>query len=240
MKGQKILLIDDERTVRLTFRTALETDGFQVAEATSAEGAFASLRREPFDLAILDLRLGEESGMQILAEMRARGVRTPTLMITAHGSVRDAVHAMRLGAIDFLQKPIDPVTLRAAVVDILDRCKTGHEPVEEARPEEILREAKRLINLQDFEGAGRKVAEALEINAESPDAHNLQGILHEIAGDYAAARDCYWRALEIDPHHSAAQGNMRRYSELHSVGHSDEPIRYEQTPDDGSFHEGLS
>ena len=240
MKSQKILLIDDERTIRMTFRTALETDGFQVAEATSAEGAFASLRREDFDLAILDLRLGEQSGMQILADMRARGVQTPTLMITAHGSVRDAVHAMRLGAIDFLQKPIDPVALRAAVTDILDRSKTWQEHVEQAGPEEILREAKRRINLQDFAGAGRKVSEALQINAESPDAHNLQGILHEIAGDHASARDSYWRALQLDPHHSAAQGNMRRYSELHSVGHSDEPVRYEQPPGEASYHEGLA
>ena len=218
----------------------LEYEGYGVTWARDLRTANKENANAPFDLAILDLRLGEESGMQILAEMRARGVQIPTLMITAHGSVRDAVQAMRLGAIDFLQKPIDPVTLRAAVVEILDRCKTWQEQIEQAGPEEILREAKRLINLQDFAQAGRKVSEALEINADSPDAHNLQGILHEIAGDYAAARDCYWRALEIDPQHSAAQGNMRRYSELHSVGRSEEPIRYEPTPDDGSFHEGLA
>ncbi len=240
MKGQKILLIDDERSIRMTFRMALETEGFQVAEATSAEGAFASLRREPFDLAILDLRLGEQSGMQILAEMRARGVQTPTLILTAHGSVRDAVHAMRLGAIDFLQKPIDPAALRAAVLDILDRRQTRPERVEQDSLQDLLREAKRLINLQHFDLAGRKVSEALQIDEESPDAHNLQGILHEIAGDHAAARDSYWRALQLDPHHTAAHGNMRRFSELHSIGHSEEPIRYESNLDDGPYNEGLA
>ncbi len=240
MKGQKILLIDDERNIRMTVRTALETDGFQVAEATSAERALASLRREPFDLAILDLWLGEQSGMQILAEMRARGVQTPTLILTAHGRVRDAVHAIRLGAIDFLQKPVDPVTLRTTVSDILERREARTEHAEPDSLQDLVREAKRLINLQHFDLAGRKVTEALKIDEELPDAHNLQGILHEVAGDYAAARDAYWRALELDPHHAAARGNMRRFAELHSIGHSDEPLRYDPTLDDGPCHEGLA
>ena len=240
MNRAKIFIIDDERTIRVTFRLALETDGYAVEEAASLDEAMMGFQSGKYDLVILDLRIGEDNGLDILTAMRQQGIQTPTLMITAYGSIRNAVRAMKLGAIDFLEKPIEPAALRKIVAEIVGRHRVPSGAVELGSLEDFLREAKRLINLQDFEVAGRKVSEALQVNAESPDAHNLQGILHEIAGDYASARDAYWRTRQIDPHHSAAQGNMRRYAELHSVGHSDEPIRYEQTPDDASYHEGLA
>ncbi len=111
MNSGKIFLIDDERTIRLTFRLALETDGYEVQEAASADEAMMGFRAENYDLVVLDLRIGEDSGLDVLTEMRRRGVQTPTLMITAYGSIRNAVRAMQLGAIDFLEKPIEPVGL---------------------------------------------------------------------------------------------------------------------------------
>ncbi len=76
---------------------------------------------EKYDLVVLDLRFGEDSGLDVLAGMRQRGIQTPTLMITAYGSIRNAVRAMQLGAIDFLEKPIEPVALRKIVAEIVGR-----------------------------------------------------------------------------------------------------------------------
>ena len=115
MSNGKIFIIDDERTIRLTFRLALETDGYDVQEAASAEEAMRGFQTQKFDLVVLDLRLGEDSGLDVLAAMRQRGIQTPTMMITAYGSIRNAVRAMQLGAIDFLEKPIEPVALRQLV-----------------------------------------------------------------------------------------------------------------------------
>ena len=129
MNRGKIFIIDDERTIRLTFRLALETDGYDVQEAASADEAMMGFRSEQYDLVILDLRIGEDSGLDVLAAMRQAGVQTPTLMITAYGSIRNAVRAMQLGAIDFLEKPIEPVALRKLVADILNR----HQP----RPKDV-------------------------------------------------------------------------------------------------------
>ena len=70
------------------------------------------------------------------------------------------------------------------------------------------------------------VAEALRFYEKSPDAHNLQGILYEIAGDYDAAKKAYGRAIKLDARHPAAQQNMRRMFELFNFGRSEEPLHY--------------
>ena len=224
MNHAKIFVIDDERTIRLTFRLALETDGYAVQEAASMDEAMMGFKAERYDLVILDLRLGEASGLDILAAMRQSGIQTPTLMITAYGSIRNAVRAMQLGAIDFLEKPIEPATLRRIVAEIIGRHQVPPAPVEPGSLEDFLREAKRLINLQGFGMAGHMVEEALRIGDRSPEAHNLQGVLHEIAGDYDSAKKSYGRAIKLDANHPAAQQNMRRLYDLFHFGSSQEAL----------------
>lgn len=224
MNAGKIFIIDDERTIRLTFRLALETDGYEVREAASEAEAMTMFARERFDLAVLDLRLGEDSGLDVLAGMRRDGIQTPTLMITAYGSIRQAVRAMQLGAIDFLEKPIEPTALRAVVAEILERHRPRPAGVAAESFDDRVREAKRLVNLQSLDAANEQVAEALRLNDRSPEAHNLHGVLHEIAGDFEAARKAYGRAIRLDSNHEAAQQNMRRMYELFNFGSSAEPL----------------
>ena len=224
MNSGKIFLIDDERTIRLTFRLALETDGYDVQEAASADEAMMAFKAEKYDLVVLDLRLGEDSGLDVLAGMRQRGIQTPTLMITAYGSIRNAVRAMQLGAIDFLEKPIEPVALRKIVAEIVGRHRPRPADVVPGSFEDCLREAKRLINLQEFDPAAEKITEALRLDDKSPDAHNLRGVLHEICGDLDGAKKAYGRAIKLDARHEAAQQNMRRIFELFNFGRSEEPL----------------
>ncbi len=224
MNNGKIFLIDDERTIRLTFRLALETDGYDVQEAASADEAIMGFQAEKYDLVVLDLRIGEDNGLDVLAEMRRRGIRTPTLMITAYGSIRNAVRAMQLGAIDFLEKPIEPVALRKIVAEIVGRHGPRPSNVAPGSFEDCLREGKRLINLQDFDAAADKITEALHLDDKSPDAHNLTGVLHEICGDFDGAKKAYGRAIKLDSRHEAAQQNMRRIFDLFNFGRSEEPL----------------
>lgn len=230
MSNGKIFLVDDERTIRLTFRLALETDGYDVQEAATADEAMMGFKSETYDLVILDLRLGEDSGLDVLAEMRRQGVRTPTLMITAYGSIRNAVRAMQLGTIDFLEKPIEPVALRRIVAEVVGRHRSRPADVVPGSFADCLREGKRLINLQSFDAAAEKIAEALRLDDKSPEAHNLRGVLHEICGDYDGARKAYGRAIRIDSRHEAAQQNMRRLFELFNFGSSEEPVHLGDKP----------
>ena len=204
MKHPAILIADDDANVRLTFRVALETDGCVVALARNAHEALQMARERAFQLLILDLRLGGDNGLQLLGELRKVGVATPVLLITAYGTVEDAVAAMKLGAIDFLAKPLDPIRLRAAVGEILHR--SGSRVPDEAFPQPAkgscqnhLLEAKRALNARDFAAARKHLTRAVEVNPESADAHHLFGVLLEVNGNFEDARRYYRRAQELDP-----------------------------------------
>ena len=122
--NEKILIVDDEPNVRLSYRAALETEGYVIKEAHCGAKALDALASDAFDLAILDMRMPEMDGLELLAQMRNRGFTTPSVIITAFGDVPHAVRAMKLGAIDFLKKPITPDALRNIVSEVVSR----HEP----------------------------------------------------------------------------------------------------------------
>jgi len=226
--SKRILIVDDEPNVRLSYRVTLETEGLAVCEADCATKALAQFASHEFDLAILDMRMPEMDGLDLLAEMRERGLMTPTVIITAYGDIPHAVRAMQLGAIDFLQKPLTPEALRNLVAEIFARHVTpsGTEPKEPLRDDfpTQLSEAKRLLNLQAFEPAWKHLGRALELNAQSPDALNLAGVYFEMQEDYDRARKLYGKAIKFGPYYEPAQQNMRRIFELFHFGASHEPL----------------
>ncbi|MGE5754667.1 MAG: response regulator, partial [Planctomycetaceae bacterium] len=119
--SKRILIVDDEPNVRLVFRTALESEGHDLAEAANGRDALDWLRTSKADLILLDLQMPETGGMEVLRRLREAGDDTPVVIITAYGSVPDAVRAMKLGAIDFLAKPLTPHALRKVVAEVLER-----------------------------------------------------------------------------------------------------------------------
>src|SRR5262245_10685098 len=122
MKSNKhIMIIDDEPNVRLVFRTALESAGHFVSEAGDGLSALGQLRKTPVDVILLDLRMPVLDGIETLRRLRDAGDETAVVAITAHGSVSDAVAAMKLGVIDLLPKPVSPATLREVVATAVAR-----------------------------------------------------------------------------------------------------------------------
>src|SRR5947208_9840072 len=101
----KILIIDDETSIRSTLANILQDEGHQTALAESGEAAIAQFAREEFELVILDLWLPGIDGMAVLERLRAAGA-PPVIVISGHGNVDTAVRATRLGAYDFLEKPL--------------------------------------------------------------------------------------------------------------------------------------
>ncbi len=129
MKKKRILIVDDEPNVRLGYRITLETEGYDVCEADGATEAFQAFDASDFSLAILDLRMPEKDGLVLLEEMRKKGLTIPVVIITAYGSVPNAVRAMKLGAIDFLEKPLTPELLRRVVKEVVERHASSPENV---------------------------------------------------------------------------------------------------------------
>jgi NtrC-family two-component system response regulator AlgB len=110
----RILLVDDESAILRTFRYCLEDEGYSVSTANSAAQAEALLLRQVFDLCFLDLRLGEDNGLEVLAQMRLQAPWMRVVIVTAHSAVDTAVDAMQSGAADYLVKPCSPDQLRMA------------------------------------------------------------------------------------------------------------------------------
>ena len=225
--NEKILIVDDEPNVRLTYRAALETGetgGYEIYEADSGQKALAECLARTHDVAILDLRMPGIDGLELLCRMHDLKIYTPAVFITAFADVPNAVNAMKLGAIDFLKKPILPEQLRNLVKDILAR----HEP-EEGKKETrdfdyYLRCAKRAINLRDFAAAKTNLVKALDLNSHSPVALNLVGVMLEMREEYEEARSYYGKAIKLDKNFEPAQQNMRRIYELFHFGSSQEPV----------------
>jgi len=220
-----VLIIDDEPNVRLTYRVTLETEGFEVQEASDASAALRELADKDFDLAILDMRMPEMDGLELLESMRERNIQTPVVIITAYGDVPHAVRAMKLGAIDFLQKPLTPEALRSAVGEILGRhAKPAPHPAREETFDTHVQAAKQLINLREFPAAREHIAKALEIRSDSPEVFNLGGVLFEMLEDYKRAKRYYGQAIRLNKNYEPAQQNMRRIYELFQFGSSKEPF----------------
>ena len=116
----RILLVDDEAAILRTFRYCLEDEGYQVATAGSAAQADALLQRQVFDLCFLDLRLGEDNGLEVLERMRIQVPWMRVVVVTAHSEVDTAVEAMQAGAADYLVKPCSPDQLRLAASQQLE------------------------------------------------------------------------------------------------------------------------
>ncbi len=221
--NERLLIVDDETNVRLSFRMTLETEGYEIFEARSGEQAVQLLAQHSFALAILDVRMPGMDGLELLAKMRESGIRVPVMIVTAYGDVPHAVKAMKLGAIDFLQKPLRPEDLRNIVAEVINRHARPDDQQVETFSAHIVA-AKRCLNLHAFAKARLHLAKALELNAKSVDAFNLAGVLAELLEDYHKAKKYYGRAIKLDKNYEPAQQNMRRLFEVDQFGSSKEPV----------------
>jgi DNA-binding response OmpR family regulator len=219
---KRILVVDDEPNIRLNYRVLLEVDGFQVSEASNGAAALDQLRNGRFALALLDLRMPAMDGLQLLAALRRHAIITPAIIVTAFDDVPSEAQAMRLGAIDFLRKPVRPADLRAVITEVLERHdpSTHVETADDFRSHLIV--AKRLINLCDFNEAQKHALRALELNHAVPEAFNLAGVLAEVLGDYTRAMKLYERTLRVDGQHGPAKRNLHRLSAILESGFPEE------------------
>lgn len=128
-----ILVVDDERAICIAISRLLNARGYEVDTAPSAEAAVEKLEQSVFHLIITDLSMGKMSGMDLLAWVKEHSPETAVIMITAYGSEKTAVEAMKLGASDYVPKPFDNDELELKVARVL-------ETVAEKRENRLLRE----------------------------------------------------------------------------------------------------
>ena len=126
----RILVVDDEVNLRAVLKGLLERDGYSVDEAGDGKAGLEKARERGYAAVITDLKMPEMDGAQLLAALKAEQPEVPVVLLTAHGSIQNAVDAMRRGAFDFLTKPFDKdelaQVLERAVASRLMRRRDVH------------------------------------------------------------------------------------------------------------------
>ncbi len=122
-----ILVIEDEDNLRFSIRQSLSKGGHDVAEAASVDAAWEATRQRDFDLALCDINLGTQNGLDLVARLREDGFEGAVIVMTAYGSVGSAVQAMKNGADDYLQKPLSLEELGLIVARALEHRKARNQ-----------------------------------------------------------------------------------------------------------------
>src|SRR5678816_1912854 len=125
-----VLIIDDEAAIRESLETLLEMEGYDVQSAATAEEGLNRIGDRPYDLVLLDLALPDRNGIDLLAELHAHDPQLAVIMITAYGTVENAVKAMQAGASNFIQKPWDNEKLLADIRAAISRRRIEEENVQ--------------------------------------------------------------------------------------------------------------
>lgn len=120
----RILVVDDDENILKVIRLRLESRGFSVVTAEDTEDALKAVETEYFDLALIDLKLKKESGIDLMQEMHELNPELPAIILTAYGSIDTAVKAMKKGAYTYITKPFDYTELLNQVNKCIDNTKT--------------------------------------------------------------------------------------------------------------------
>jgi two-component system, OmpR family, alkaline phosphatase synthesis response regulator PhoP len=123
MLERRVLLCEDEESLILTLRDRLQSEGYDTTVATDGESALDTATKKSFDCILLDIALPKKNGFDVCRDLRARGVQTPILMLTARGQVIDRVLGLKLGADDYLTKPFEMAELLARIEALLRRAR---------------------------------------------------------------------------------------------------------------------
>ena len=136
MSDEKVLIVEDERLLRMTLRERLEREGYGVTEAGTGAAALEMLHDNDPDLILLDYKLPDMTGIDVLRQIRDLQMDTAVILLTAFSSIDSAVEAIKLGAHDYLNKPVSFDDLRAVIAKALETTRLRRE-VRRHRDEQV-------------------------------------------------------------------------------------------------------
>src|SRR5882724_7529794 len=155
-----ILIIDDEHAIRESLQTLLELENYRVELAENAEQGLTMLASTTYDLVLLDISLPDKNGLEVLEDIRERDPVLPVIMITAHGTVDNAIRAMQSGASNFIPKPWDNEKLLADVGSAVARRRAEEEN------QQLKRALKQRYNFENIVGKSEKMLRVFDLVAQ--------------------------------------------------------------------------
>jgi DNA-binding NtrC family response regulator len=127
MHQGNILVVDDEKLIRWSLQELLTQEGYKVTAVEDGASALAAIEEQPFDAMLLDHRLPDIDGIEVLSRLRARDLEIPVLMITSYSTVENAVTAMKAGASDYITKPFRTDDISHRLGRILETTRLRRE-----------------------------------------------------------------------------------------------------------------
>jgi two-component system response regulator AtoC len=187
MSRARVFVCDDEMLIRLWMEEHLREEGFEVQVFPDGASVIAAARDDPPDILLLDLRLPDYSGLEVLAEVQAFRPSLPVIMMTAYGEVETAVGAVRAGAYHFLEKPVNLSEILLLIEQAIEACKLRDE-VERLRAGHEWRFSE--ITLVGRSPAMRRIAERISRIGEMGSPSNIL-----IRGESGTGKDVVARAI---------------------------------------------
>jgi two-component system, NtrC family, response regulator AlgB len=189
----RVLIVDDEPSIRRTTKVAVETAGHAAAEAANASRAVKAAEEEDFDAVFLDVKLGAESGLDVLEKLMRLRPAPAVILFTAYANVATAVEAMRRGAFDFIPKPFTPDQIRS----VLEKVSRAHAMERRLRAlENDLEAGSPPVDLESAEPAMQRALQMAFRAAETP--ANLLVLGPSGTGKSVLARQIHKRSARKD------------------------------------------
>src|SRR5215472_17062271 len=155
-----VLIVDDEAAIRESLQTLLELEGYDVDIASDGEEGLTKLADRPYDLVLLDFAMPDRNGIEVLREIRERDAELAVIMITAYGTVENAVNAMQAGATNFIQKPWDNEKLLADVRTAVGQRRAEQEIIQ------LKRALKQRYNFEHIVGKSEPMLRIFDLVAQ--------------------------------------------------------------------------
>lgn len=190
---KKILIIDDTKNIRFMLTKCLELEGYHVTTASDGKEAIELFGKEKFDLAFLDIKLPEIRGTEVLRQIRNMGITTPVIIITAYGTVKNAIDCTNMGAIAYLQKPFTAEKIRTVLQELNFKLSSDNELMNISKH---ISQIEDLIKKESFQDALVQLKKVISLDPANPQIQLLFSKVYRAIGneDYAGK---FFRSYEI-------------------------------------------
>lgn len=206
LSKKKILVVDDEKNIRLTVQHSLIAANYEVETASNGAEGLEKFKAGHYDLILMDLRMPQINGIEMLREIKARDKHAAAIVITAYLTIDTLLEAFSLGVSDYIRKPFSPNDVRETVRKVLGREMITEETAQAKRdPAALLELARKVLGDNDIDGAIEYARKSIGANPNNPDAHAFLGILLHLQEKANDAEQAFREALLLDPQHQLSR-----------------------------------
>ncbi|WHH59519.1 response regulator [Petroclostridium sp. X23] len=207
----RILVIDDTKNIRMMVSKCLVSENYTVDAADNGYDGIKLFKDHRYDLVMLDIRMPELSGTEVLKILKGINKDIPVIIITAFPTIKNAVECVKLGAIDYIRKPFTSERIKETVLSLINRANINELDVNDYKY--LLEYAKKCINNLEFDKALNYLKKAVSININDGEPFNLMGNICEIQEDFINAQKYYNIALVLDPNSEIIAENLARIAQ---------------------------